>query len=453
MDKILLGWSMSTRWSDPPIQLLGCIIGVPVTLTASFLPLGKLIGFQAALALDASIILGMVAWFFFVYHADSPAQIDKYVEFKDPATQVRYTGKRIPITDLVELYLQDKVSFRKDIYEVLLNHRDEFVNYKLTFSTIRFLVEQLFPNDKNSTMKDLKATKKEIAEHYDRGNDWFASFLGPRMVYTSAVFNGLDESLEVAQDNKMSLICDKLMLKSDETLLDIGCGWGTLLRHAAKNYKAKAVGVTLSVEGAAYCREQAKAEGMQDKVDILCMDYREIPAEMKFDKVSSIEMAEHVGLRNFQIYLGSIYSMMKDDGFFLMQVAGLRQGLNWQDLQWGLFMSRYIFPGADASTPLNWYIQQLELAGFEVRSVETVGRHYSHTLHRWYDNFQKNRKEMEKAYGGYLCRLWDFFLAWSVVAAGQGSAACYQILVHKNTYNFPRDVFCQKKMSGVGVMK
>ena len=121
------------------------------------------------------------------------------------------------------------------------------------------------------------------------------------------------------------------------------------------------------------------------------------------------------------------------------QVAGLRKGSNWQDTQWGLFMSRYIFPGADASTPLYWYVQQLEAAGFEVHSVETVGRHYSHTLHAWYDYWMANRKKPElKKYAemempefnisakGSLNRLWEIFLAWSVIASGQGSATCYQ---------------------------
>merc|ERR1719367_625586 len=114
------------------------------------------------------------------------------------------------------------------------------------------------------------------------------------MVYTSAVFKGLDESLESAQDNKMSLLCDKLMLTEGETLLDIGCGWGTLLCHAAKHYGAQSMGVTLSVEGAKYCRDQAKSEGLEGKVEVVCSDYRLIPADLKFDKVVSVEMAEHV---------------------------------------------------------------------------------------------------------------------------------------------------------------
>lgn len=447
MEKIVLGWDMSNKWLDPPMVILGSVVAalatVPVTVGLGW----YLFGLKVAVVLPVLAVVGAWAWYNYSYLQDGSAPIDDYVEFKDDATKREWSGRRIPILLLCDLYLQDKISFKKDVLEVLRNHRNEFVNYKMCLSMFRFLIMQLFPNDENSSMKHLKATKKEIAEHYDRGNDWFESFLGPRMVYTSAIFEGLDQSLEVAQDNKMSLLCDKLMLKSDETILDIGCGWGTLLCHAAKNYGAKSVGVTLSVEGAKYCREQAKSKGLEERVDVLCMDYREIPKDLTFNKIVSVEMAEHVGLKNFQIYLRSIKSMLKDDGMFMMQVAGLRQGSNWEDISWGLFMSRFIFPGADASTPLNWYIRQLEIAGFEVRSVETIGRHYSHTLNRWYDNFQKNRPQMEKTYGGYLCRLWDFFLAWSVVAAGQGSATCYQILSHKNIYGFERDMFCNKKIA------
>eukprot|EP00413_Alexandrium_margalefii_P049074 CAMPEP_0204609142 /NCGR_PEP_ID=MMETSP0661-20131031/60734_1 /ASSEMBLY_ACC=CAM_ASM_000606 /TAXON_ID=109239 /ORGANISM="Alexandrium margalefi, Strain AMGDE01CS-322" /LENGTH=458 /DNA_ID=CAMNT_0051620769 /DNA_START=72 /DNA_END=1448 /DNA_ORIENTATION=+ len=447
MEKITLGLQMSNTWLDPPMLILASVVGPLVGMPAIIGLVWLGVGLQAALLIPVALATASWAYYKLFFLQDGPAPIDDYVEFKDSATKRDWSGRRIPISLLCELFLQDKIAFKKDVLEVLRDHRNEFVNYKMCWSVYRFLILQLFPNTENSSMKHLSATKKEIAEHYDRGNDWFESFLGPRMNYTSAVFEGLDQSLEVAQDNKMSLLCDKLMLKSDETLLDIGCGWGTLLCHSAKNYGSLSVGVTLSVEGAKYCLEQARSKCLEDRVKVMCMDYREIPNTTKFDKIVSVEMAEHVGLSNFQLYLQSISSLLKDDGLFLMQVAGLRQGANWEDISWGLFMSRYIFPGADASTPLNWYIRQLEVAGFEVRSVETIGRHYSHTLHRWYDNFQKNRTKMEKTYGSYLCRLWDFFLAWSVVAAGQGSATCYQILVHKNIYGWPRDVFCDKKIA------
>jgi len=441
---------MSRTIADPAMVILAAVVSAVVSPVAFALACWYL-GVCVAVILGSVVLSSIGLWYKYVHLQDGAAPIDKYVEFKDSVAKQTWSGRRIPMSTLCSLYLADKVSFKEDVLVVLRDHRDEFVNYKLTFDVFRFLILQLFPNSENSTMKDLKATKKEIAEHYDRGNDWFESFLGPRMVYTSGVYEGLDQSLEVAQDNKMSLICDKLMLKSGQSFLDIGCGWGTLCRHAAKHYGAKAVGVTLSVEGAKYCRDAAKDQGLSENVDILCMDYRQIPKDVHFDKIASIEMAEHVGLKNFQLYLRNVRDMLSDDGQFLMQVAGLRLGANWEDISWGLFMSRYIFPGADASTPLNWYVYQLELAGFEVRSVETIGRHYSHTLHGWYNHFQKNREAMNKSYGGYLCRLWDFFLAWSVVAAGQGSATCYQILVNKNTNTFPRDVYCTKEVGKTSV--
>jgi len=450
MEKINLGLAMSNSWTDAPLVIMGALLVVPATSVLTTASVWYVLGFKMAALYLLALLTGAYFWYN-SYIEDGPAPIDEFVEFKDEATRKTWSGKRIPITELCELYMRGSLTFKMDLLKILLEHRHKFVNYKITWSTARFLIMQLFPNSENSSMKDLKATKKEIAEHYDRGNDFFESFMGPRMVYTSAVFEGLEQSLETAQDNKMSLLCDKLMLQEDERILDIGCGWGSLLRHAAKYYKAKPVGVTLSVEGAKYCRDAAKEAGLGDQIDILRMDYREIPKEMQFDKIVSVEMAEHVGLKNFQVYLGAVRQMLKDDGLFLMQVAGLRQGSNFEDLAWGLFMSRYIFPGADASTPLNWYVHQLEKAGFEVRSVETIGRHYSHTLHKWYDNFQNNREGMEKTYGSYLCRLWDFFLAWSVVAAGQGSATCYQILAHKNTYDFPRDVFCEAKIAKTSV--
>jgi cyclopropane fatty-acyl-phospholipid synthase-like methyltransferase len=324
----------------------------------------------------------------------------------------------------------------------------------------------------------------------DRGNDFFAAFLGPRMVYTSGVYyecpvwtpatDGKSPakqtggtSLEEAQDNKMSLICDRLQLKPGQKYMDIGCGWGTLMRHAAREYGVDSTGVTLSVEGAKWCNAQIKQEGIEDTAQILRMDYRDIPKGSKFNAISAIEMAEHVGIANFQLFLGNIYDNLEDDGYFLMQVAGLRKGSNWQDTAWGIFMSKYIFPGADASTPLNWYIKQLEKAGFEVQRTENIGRHYSHTLHGWYDHWMKNRNDImskseyesgrgvehekhenaSNAKPGGIGRLWDFFLAWSVIASGQCSATCYQMLCHKNIYDFPRDKFCDAKQVGMHMGK
>ena len=469
MEKLYVGWQMSTRWTDPTLVLfmllpicIGWIWGTGYSLYYEcyrmYLPVPSVIVY---------IIFQLWMW------DTEEVNTKKYIVFHDKALEAKYGNRRYPMSELVDDFINSKVSFNKkvekgDCWKILQFHRQHFVSYKVGFRQIKWLLSQFIPpflqfnglGYGNSSVKDKKHTKKEIAEHYDRGNDFFNAFMGPTMVYTSGVFHGLHQTLEQAQFNKMQLICEKLQLKENETFLDIGCGWGTLTRHAVKEFGAVGTGVTLSVEGKKWCDMKNDEENVE--TEILCRDYRDIPKDRRFNKISSIEMAEHVGLANFvDPYLSGVYRLLEDDGIFLMQVAGLRQGSNWEDVAWGLFMSRYIFPGADASTPLNWYIRQLEVSGFEVHSVETIGRHYSHTLHKWYDNWMSNKKKIMKnpKYGEGLFRLWEIFLAWSVIAAGQGSATCYQIACHKNKYDFPRDRWCESDTvsdnapTGVGISK
>lgn len=487
MEKIKLGLNMSTKWTDPPIMimvmvfsgLVGGIVSIASTLFAVYrfytegtrpLDMPELV----AIPFIVPFVL-YVVWS--VYHSGDSTNVDttKYIVFHDQGLKATYQHRKIPMAALVEMFVDGQISFNPnceggDCWKVLQFHRNEFVNYKITFKQLWWLIEQLFPfqgghGSGNSSMKDVASTTKEIQEHYDRGNAFFNAFMGPSMVYTSGVFRGLEQSLEKAQANKMDLICQKLQLKKGERFLDIGCGWGTLTRHAVRNYGAVGTGVTLSKEGKKWCDSKSQEEDTE--TEILRMDYRNIPKNRKFNKIASIEMAEHVGLANFvDPYLTGVRRLMEDDGLFLMQVAGLRQGANWQDVAWGLFMSKYIFPGADASAPLNWYVRQLELAGFEVHSVENIGRHYSHTLHKWYDNWMSNKEgilngelacENGDLTGNRLFRMWEIFLAWSVIAAGQCTATCYQLLAHPNEYDYPRDRWVDprgvssKQPIGVGI--
>lgn len=250
-----------------------------------------------------------------------------------------------------------------------------------------------------------------MRDHYDRGDDFYGWFLGPRMVYTSGIVSDItrEESLEQLQDNKLAIVCEKIGLRRGDTVLDIGCGWGTLARYASTNYGASVTGATLGRNQTLWGNNGLRKDGVpESQSKILCMDYRDIPlptpnegngAGEGYDKITCLEMAEHVGVRHFSGFLKQVYDMLDDDGVFFLQVAGIRKPWQYEDLIWGLFMNRYIFPGADASTPLNWYVNQLEGAGFEIKGIDTIGVHYSATLWRWYRNWMANREKVEAKYG------------------------------------------------------
>jgi cyclopropane fatty-acyl-phospholipid synthase-like methyltransferase len=146
-------------------------------------------------------------------------------------------------------------------------------------------------------------------------------------------------------------------------------------------------------------------------------------------------MAEHVGIKNFQKFLLQVRSMLNDDGIFYLQIAGLRRSWQFEDLVWGLFMAKYIFPGADASCPLGFVTSQAERAGFEVHRVENCGVHYAVTIHKWYENWKKNEAAIVEKYGQKWFRMWMMFLSWSVIIGGQGSSTVFMITMSKNIKN------------------
>ena len=223
------------------------------------------------------------------------------------------------------------------------------------------------------------------------------------MIYTSGIISDInqEETLEELQDNKLAVVCEKIDLQKGETLLDIGCGWGTLARFASVNFEAKVTGITLGRNQTAWGNGAMRKAGIpEEQSKILCMDYRDIPIpEGGYKKITCLEMAEHVGVRHFHSFLKQVYGMMDDNGVFFLQIAGLRKAWQYEDLTWGLFMNKYVFPGADASTPLGFFVDRLEGAGFEIKSIDTIGVHYSATLWRWYRNWMGNRDKVEAKYG------------------------------------------------------
>lgn len=355
------------------------------------------------------------------------------VEFKDKSLAKRFARGQIPMETFYEAYFSGKIDIKGNMFD-FIRSRNDFVKYKITAGHLKWFLTNFIPE---VTVHSKNQDKRIVRNHYDRGNDFFGWFLGERMIYTSAFFQSPKETLEQAQDNKLDMICQKLQLKPGETFLDIGCGWGTLARHAAKYYGAISTGVTLSENQTEYGMKKIQEDGLTGKAKILCCDYREIPKQ-KFNKIASIEMVEHVGVKNLQGFYDLGYSLLEDDGIFLLQWTGLRKAMRPEDLIWGLFMNRHVFPGADASLPAHRMLKAMEKSNFEIHSCENVTHHYGLTLNRWHDNWVSNQAAITEAYGDRWFRIWSFFLAWSTIVAEQGNAACFQVVMNKNVDEFNR---------------
>jgi sphingolipid C9-methyltransferase len=301
--------------------------------------------------------------------------ITDHVVFNDQKLARKFAHKRIPMAVLYEAYFDGDVDIPGDIY-AFLEARSDFVEYSLTLEHFRWAFVNFVPEALTHTkLKD----QRIIREHYDRGDDFCEWFLGERMIYTCAFLRNPAESLEQAQDNKMNLVCRKLQLNPGERLLDIGCGWGTLTRHAAKYYGVDATGVTIARNQTEFGNRRIAEWNLQDRARVLCADYRDTPRK-KFDKISSLEMVERVGVKNLRSFYDQVYELLDDDGLFLLQWTGLRRGMRPEDMIWIMFMGKYIFPGADASLAPSPMIKAMEKSGFETHSVENVSSHYAWTM-------------------------------------------------------------------------
>jgi sphingolipid C9-methyltransferase len=372
------------------------------------------------------------------------------IEVRDSALARAFERtRRIPLATFVERYIDGSLRVEGDLHE-FIRQRDQWASYRFTWEQAKFVFTRFIP----SVLIHSRAADREfVVGHYDRGNDFFEAFLGPSMVYTSAVFGSRDEDLESAQLRKIRRVGEQLQLQRGQRLLDIGCGWGTLAAVLAEERGVDATGVTLSANQAQFASRMIAGRGLQEKARVLTIDYRDIPAT-KWNAISCLEMAEHVGVRKFQRFLRQVSDLLEDDGIFFLQIVGLRRppealffrndrGGYWNaaDFTWAMFMSKYIFPGADASLPLSFVSGQLEKAGFEIRHIDNVNVHYGMTIHRWYRNWERNREAVVRTYGERWYRLWHLFLAWSVFTGQEGRGDCLQITAHKSRRAFDRSRF------------
>jgi len=276
-----------------------------------------------------------------------------------------------------------------------------------------------------------------LPEAYNKGDDWFEATLGEPMVYTGAIYTGPNEDMWTAQLNKLDFIAHALGVKPGDKALEIGCGWGRLSNHLASK-GAQVTGLTMASDQKAYAERMTAALGQTDKVNIVLKNFFELDHPPKsYNVISSVEMAEHVGIRNYNTFLRKVHTLLTDDGVFYLQVAGLPRGYaegynHYEDLVWGLFMDEHVFPGADASCPMGWVVTHLEQAGFEVQNVHNMGNHYSRTLDAWRKLWESKKDAVVKVYGERSWRRWRVFLAWSVRIARRGGSTVQFITATKS---------------------
>lgn len=351
--------------------LLGLLIGVPWYLARK---VGG--GFKTSVFFGLITLFPILIAYWFVSSSYSPRlnekvklpgrPVEHYITFKNKEDQLKWSGRnKIPMHTFGEMYIAGEVDFNGDALDVL-EYRHDWATFAFTWGLFKFILLNFFPD----VILHTKAQDEEqIRPTYDTGNEHYAFFLGPRMIYTSGVISDptREETLEELQDNKMALVCEKIELKEGETMLDIGCGWGTLARFASLNYGAKVTGVTIARNQTLWGNDALRRAGVpEEQSRILCMDYRDI-AQTKYNKITQLEMGEHVGIRKLTRFFRQCYDMLEDDGAMYVQLSGLRQAWQYEDFIWGLYLNNFIFRGADASTPLWNYVRSLERAGFEVK--------------------------------------------------------------------------------------
>ena len=282
---------------------------------------------------------------------------------------------------------------------------------------------------------------EQVRHHYDVGNDFYALWLDPRMLYSCAYFPTGAESLDEAQEAKLKHICRKLRLKAGERLLDVGCGWGGMLEYAATRFGVSGVGITLSEPQAVVARERLARAGVGDRVRIEVRDYRDLDPTWQFDKAVSVGMREHVGAKNLPAYYGAVERALVSGGLFLDH--GIVRGGSWVGsgglVSWlahrlwrrDAFIEKYVFPGGEL-VPLGELIAFAERAGLEARDVENLREHYALTLRAWVANLEKAHVQAASMVGEHTYRVWRLYMAATTLGFASGRLTLIQTLLAKS---------------------
>jgi cyclopropane-fatty-acyl-phospholipid synthase len=385
----------------------------------SVTPLGKSVTGPLEISIaNAGVIGGLLRW----PTLDNVIRryIEKDIDFSggtliDFGQQLNRPGRGLRSKDIKPLQLAGKL--RPFLFATTLHAKDE----------------QGFEGDARGRKASTRNNEAYIRFHYDVSNEFYALFLDPEMVYSCAYFTDWENSIAQAQRDKLELICRKLRLKPGERFLDIGCGWGGLVCYAALKYGVTAHGITLSEEQLEFARDKAKRAGLADKVTFEFIDYAKVSGT--FDKIASIGMYEHIGLKNIEPYMKKMRSLLSPDGVFLNHAISRRApkpsllGHRIRPEQKAL--AKYIFPGGELDD-IGHTVTAMERAGFEVHDVEALREHYAQTCKIWCERLSAEMAKAIELVGEEKYRIWVAYLAGCSLAFERGSARIFQTVATKS---------------------
>ena len=368
---------------------------------------------------------------------DSNEKIYKFGS-SNPQVRIRLKNKSIerklffnPNLHIGEAYMNEELIIEKGTIEEFLNLitncYEDFISNNKFYKFYEYLSSIFMPLQQ---INQLVNSKNNVAHHYDINEDLYKLFLDKDMQYSCAYFHNPNISLEQAQKDKKEHIIRKLQIDKNMSVLDIGCGWGGMAIEIAKSTGAKVKGITLSENQFKTASERAQKEGLSDKVTFALQDYRN--ETEKYDRIVSVGMFEHVGVKYFKTYLSKANDILNENGVFLLHTIGQR-GKPTATSPW---IRKYIFPGGYIPS-LSEVMKETQKLNINVTDVEVLRLHYAHTLTRWYQNVLENKDKIVKMFDQRFFRMWEFYLLASKYSFVNMGNVVFQIQIAKNINNLP----------------
>jgi len=356
----------------------------------------------------------------------------------NPIVKIKLTNKSIerrlffnPSLYLGEGYMNEEIVMKEgsidDFLNIITASYDDFVKHNRFFKYYELISSLLKPFHQ---INRLINSKKNVAHHYDLDEDLYKLFLDKDMQYSCAYFHNPNISLDQAQIDKKKHIINKLKINENMSVLDIGCGWGGMAIDIAKLTGAKVKGITLSENQFLTAKKRAYEEGLNEKVSFELTDYRN--ENKLYDRIVSVGMFEHVGIRYFNTFLKKTYNLLNEKGVFLLHTIGQR-GKPTATSPW---IRKYIFPGGYIPS-LSDIIKESEKLNLNITDIEVLRLHYAITLSKWYQNVVKNKQKIMKMYDGRFFKMWEFYLLISKYSFINMGNVVFQIQISKNINNLP----------------